>query len=777
MLSERRKKFLIAVIVFGALLTTAYLLSTSFTSAFNPPVGSGGSGSGAIGVDTRNNLVIGTSTPSVSDSKVLIYATSSNTFILKVVSPTSSPILVVRNDGRVGIATSTPTSTLTVQGDLTVTGVISGLLLGKLNAANIESGVFGTCATCGGGNYSFPASLGVGTTTTVLPQALSVYGGAYVRDNIGIGMGTGSPTTLLDVRKDQNGVTQLYVQNLSTGLDALTQIQIVHNNGSGILQYSPASPPSSYPALYADRFAVISSFGGLSLIAESPGDIRFGTTATERMRIDAAGNVGIGTIAPNYRLHVKSNVSGGGLALQQSAAGADTVISFKNVGGSDEAKILFGSDFRLGFFVGGSGTEKLTIASITGNVGIGKTAPTYRLHVKSDVSGGGLAIEQSAAGADTVISFKNYLIGGDRGKILFAGSGERLGFFAGDGLTENLTILGSGAGTGNVGIGTTGPGQRLDVQSATHNRIRIGSSLASPLLGLELTESGVAKGYIQRESGNKLAFYAGDAVTQDMVILDAGSVGIGTTGPVSRLNVYGVGQATPAVADAGSMGATLWLSDSSQLVNSGGVILFGGNTAPQRFFAGIKGLLQSGSGNSAGDLAILTRGATTDTALTEQMRITYTGNVGIGTVSPAYKLHLGVDSAAKPGTNTWTIFSDARIKKDVRPFSDGLSTVLGINPVWYKYNGKGGFVADGKDYIGVIGQEIANIAPYTVGTYRAKLDPTDVGDTELVNFNSHALTFTLINAVKELNTKIDALRDENEVLKREIDSLKLKLDN
>ena len=139
------------------------------------------------------------------------------------------------------------------------------------------------------------------------------------------------------------------------------------------------------------------------------------------------------------------------------------------------------------------------------------------------------------------------------------------------------------------------------------------------------------------------------------------------------------------------------------------------------------------------------------------MRIQYNGNVGIGTTSPSYQLQLSLDSAAKPSTNTWTIASDSRIKQDIRPFSDGLSVLANINPIWYRYNGKGGFSADGKDYIGVVAQDIMQAAPYTVGTYKAKLNPNDPSETELYNFNSHALTFVMINAIKEQQKEIDAL--------------------
>ncbi len=59
--------------------------------------------------------------------------------------------------------------------------------------------------------------------------------------------------------------------------------------------------------------------------------------------------------------------------------------------------------------------------------------------------------------------------------------------------------------------------------------------------------------------------------------------------------------------------------------------------------------------------------------------------------------------------------------------------------------------------IGVIAQEIRNVAPYTVGTFKAKLNERDEAATELLNFNSHALTFVMINAIKELDERTKGL--------------------
>jgi Pectate lyase superfamily protein/Chaperone of endosialidase len=129
------------------------------------------------------------------------------------------------------------------------------------------------------------------------------------------------------------------------------------------------------------------------------------------------------------------------------------------------------------------------------------------------------------------------------------------------------------------------------------------------------------------------------------------------------------------------------------------------------------------------------------------------GNVGIGVMNPAYRLQLDTDSAAKPGTATWTTPSDAALKDpaSVSDFRDGLDVIRRIRPVRYRYNGKAGMPTDGQ--IGVIAQEIAPVMPYSIEHFSARLDPGDADETELLGFNPHALAYVLVNAVRELDAR------------------------
>jgi hypothetical protein len=133
------------------------------------------------------------------------------------------------------------------------------------------------------------------------------------------------------------------------------------------------------------------------------------------------------------------------------------------------------------------------------------------------------------------------------------------------------------------------------------------------------------------------------------------------------------------------------------------------------------------------------------------------GKLGLGTLTPAYQLQLSGDSAAKPSTNTWTISSDIRVKENINPYIKGLETILKINPVTYDYNGKAGFEKI-KDNIGIIAQDVLDILPESISTYKVKLNDNDNEESELYNFNSHALTYVLINAIKEQQAQIEELK-------------------
>jgi hypothetical protein len=120
-------------------------------------------------------------------------------------------------------------------------------------------------------------------------------------------------------------------------------------------------------------------------------------------------------------------------------------------------------------------------------------------------------------------------------------------------------------------------------------------------------------------------------------------------------------------------------------------------------------------------------------------------------------------SAAKPGGGSWSATSDARLKQNIEPYTDGLSQLLKINPVHFQYNKLSGYDT-GKQHIGVLAQDLKEIAPYMVSTFKKN-------DTEYYNVDNSAMTYMLINSIKEQQKQISAQQRQIDELKALIQGL------
>ena len=141
--------------------------------------------------------------------------------------------------------------------------------------------------------------------------------------------------------------------------------------------------------------------------------------------------------------------------------------------------------------------------------------------------------------------------------------------------------------------------------------------------------------------------------------------------------------------------------------------------------------------------------------------------VGIGTTAPAYLLHVnGV--AAKPGGGSWTVASDKRLKKNISTFSEGLDVLQKVKPVWFQYNGEAEMPTD-KKYVGVIAQDMQKIAPYTVGQFT--YSDTTGKTTDYLDYDANALTYILVNSVKEQQKQLEEKDARIEALETRIAKL------
>ncbi|WP_439555437.1 tail fiber domain-containing protein [Dyadobacter sp.] len=147
-------------------------------------------------------------------------------------------------------------------------------------------------------------------------------------------------------------------------------------------------------------------------------------------------------------------------------------------------------------------------------------------------------------------------------------------------------------------------------------------------------------------------------------------------------------------------------------------------------------------------------------------------NVGVGVEAPTYKLHLSTSSAAKAGSSSWIIASDQRLKKDISAYAEGLDVLKQIKPVWFSYNGEAGLPTN-KKFVGIIAQDVQKVAPHMVGTFTYQ---DSLGNkTEYLDYDANALTYMLVNSVKEQQQMLDQKDEEIRQLTAETTELAKRL--
>jgi hypothetical protein len=391
------------------------------------------------------------------------------------------------------------------------------------------------------------------------------------------------------------------------------------------------------------------------------------------------GNVGIGLTSPSQKLEIDGNI-----LLQNNDE-----IRFRNSAGTERTAIELdpSNNFNIGtsaggnlrFINGSSYTERMRITS-AGNVGIGTTSPYTNFEVVGKGSFGvagssNLGVEISSVSAIPTAQVKGYIAsatsgaGGGNGDLLIASrtnASTNIRFFAGS-TSERMRIDSSG----NVGIGTTSPSKKLHVATTGSVDVAKFETTGNTSILIERTASlqpGAAKltvannGQLKIASDNLIKFATSghSGGTERMRINNDGKVGIGTTSPGHKLTVLGGNIQTDGIVYANTIrdntGGDVVIQDNSGNVGIGTTSpnttlevgdcdssdnIADGNIAVKTNTNNTAIVIQEASGaeqwglgvNADGDLIFTDSG-------TERIRIDDgTGNVGIGTTSPAVKLH------------------------------------------------------------------------------------------------------------------------------------------
>jgi hypothetical protein len=428
------------------------------------------------------------------------------------------------------------------------------------------------------------------------------------------------------------------------------------------------------------------------------------------------------------------------------------------------------ADMALGtdYFV-----DRFTIKASTGFIGVGTKSPDARftvacgdMNIKATSSGNSGKLyfgDEVTSGPGKAIFMETYFmkIQGHRNEgviiqgVNASGCVREFARFYGDcsSYPNQIHLVPT---CGNVGIGTSSPGSKLDICGADGRiQSRVDSSDGStinvrPNAGkcgwISYTEDAVADrwGIGVKNGDSKLYFASGNVGvgggTTRMVIDGGGSVGLGTTTPCTRLSVkcstgsIKIDLLSLTTTDGAGSQPTMRFDTIEANCNVLGRI----SVCDIIPYAGVMIFETSGCKGIG------------STTTTELMRLVgTTGNVGINTASPSYRLHVN-------GT-FYAAGSSVDYKQDVCQYNTDSCMFMKLIPVTYQY--KDEYTHLGKELksgtqIGLIAEDVAEVYP------ELAILVNEEDDKVVRNVDYEKLSIILLSELQKLRAEVDELKSK-----------------
>jgi hypothetical protein len=337
-----------------------------------------------------------------------------------------------------------------------------------------------------------------------------------------VGIGTNSPTTPTHITKGD-----------LSGFVSRTAATLTLENSEDTELYIASSPTSTGQIRFGDTGGNFS--GAISYDHTSDAFLHY-TNGTEKMRIDSSGRVGIGTTSPSEKLTVEGNISASGTIQSDDI----TIVDGTNDVNLYLANTSYGIqlDYSAGdIFFRTHGANRLTVDN-DGNVGIGTTSPSTKLHIEGASAGYLQTIKNTTAGGDylqllaetgdAVFEFSSGGTGGEAILNMYRDGTQYVKISADAGIDSYFN-------NGNVGIGTASPSAKLDIKGDGADFFLQSNDFKIARIQPRGTGADLDKGLLSLFDGSTEDVRID---TQGSSWFNGGNVGIGTNSPDAPLTIH-----------------------------------------------------------------------------------------------------------------------------------------------------------------------------------------------------------------------------------------------